>query len=265
MKNIRTPLSLLEIHATPTLEKFSEPVVAAKSAIVVDLDSGKTLFEKNAETKLPIASLTKLMTAIVARENYTLDEFVIVDEEAASQPPAKIWLLKGEQITVENLLKATLIESANDAATALAAKMGTKKFVEKMNSKATVLGLTNSSFANPVGYDDDENFSTARDLSLLAQYFLRDKFLRETAATAKAGIASTNGIVHELYSTNNLFGSYLNIRGLKTGLTEEAGECVAAIAQTKNGKNVLALVLNSPKRFQEAKALLTWAAENFRW
>ncbi|MCF7836253.1 serine hydrolase [Candidatus Gracilibacteria bacterium] len=259
------PLKVLEIHASPQLAKFSEPVIAAKAAIIIDIDSGKVLFEKNSAKRLPIASLTKLMTAVVARENYELDDFVIVSQNASQQPAAKIWLQIGEKLLVKDLLKAVLIESANDAATALAEKMGMEKFVERMNSKAQVLGLRDSSFANPVGYDDETNFSTVADLATLAKYFLRDDFLRETAATGKTGIASTSGIVHELYSTNNLFGSYLEIRGLKTGLTEEAGECLAAISRIENGKEILAIILNSPKRFQEGKALLTWAAKSFRW
>jgi D-alanyl-D-alanine carboxypeptidase (penicillin-binding protein 5/6) len=259
------PLEILEIHAAPQLAKFSEPVVTAKAAIIIDLDSGKVLFEKNSGEQLPIASLTKLMTAVVARENYSLEDFVIVSRNASKQPAAKIWLQIGEKLLVQDLLKATLIESANDAATALAEKMGMEKFVEKMNAKAKVLGLRSSSFANPVGYDDEANFSTVSDLATLAKYFLRDEFLRKIAATGKTGIASTSGIVHELYSTNNLFGSYLEIRGLKTGLTEDAGECLAAISRMENGKEILAIVLNSPKRFQEGKALLTWAAKSFQW
>lgn len=259
------PLEILEIHAAPQIEKFSEPVVDAASAIVMDLESGKVLWSKNENERLPIASLTKLMTAIVARENFKLDDIVTVSANAARQPAAKIWLHIGEKISVENLLKAVLIESANDAAVALGEKIGMENFVGKMNTKAVSLGLTNSSFSNPVGYDEENNFSTTRDLAILANYFLRDDFLRQTAATAKAGIVSTNGVHHELYSTNNLFGSYLEIRGLKTGLTDEAGQCIATIAKLENGKEVLAIVLNSPKRFQEAKSLITWAAENFRW
>ncbi|MFH1546051.1 MAG: D-alanyl-D-alanine carboxypeptidase family protein [Patescibacteria group bacterium] len=259
------PLEILEIHAAPRLAEFSQPVVRAEAALVMDLESGRILFAKNAEQKRAVASLTKLMTAIVARENYDLDEIVTVSTEAAKQPAAKIWLTVGEQISVGSLLKAILIESANDAAIALAEKMGLEKFMEKMNLKAEALGLRNSNFENPVGYDAAENFSTARDLATLAGYFLRDEVLREIAKTPRAGIAATNGIVHELYSTNNLFGTYLDIRGLKTGRTDEAGECLAAIARMENGKEILAIVLNSPKRFQETKALLTWAEKSHRW
>ncbi|MFH0776742.1 MAG: serine hydrolase [Patescibacteria group bacterium] len=258
-------LDLLEIHAAPQLEKFSEPVVAAKAALLVDLGSGKILWGKQIDEKLPIASLTKLMTAVVARENFGLGEIVSVSAEAAEQPPAKIWLAPGEQISVGNLLQGMLIESANDAAFALAGKVGSEDFVAKMNLKAAALGLAQAHFANPVGYDDEANFATARDLAILAQYFLRDEFLRNIVATQRAVIASTQGKVHPLVSTNQLFGSYLDVRGLKTGSTDEAGECVATIAHLTNGAEILAIVLNSPNRFQEAKALLTWAEKSFHW
>ncbi len=259
------PITALEIHAAPTLVKFSEPVVGAQAAIVVDLTSGKILWSKNPDEKLPIASLTKLMTAVVTRENLKQNDVVTVSAAAADQPPAKVGLRAGEKISVASLLKALLIDSANDAAVALGEKIGTEVFVGKMNAKAVALGLVNSHFANPVGYDDAANFSTTRDLATLAQYFLRDDFLRQTVATSKTGIDSADGLHHELYSTNNLFGSYLQIRGLKTGLTDAAGECVATIAEIGNGREILAIVLHSPSRFQEAKSLITWAEENFRW
>jgi serine-type D-Ala-D-Ala carboxypeptidase (penicillin-binding protein 5/6) len=262
---INPPLEILEIHGAPILAEFSQPVVKAESAIIIDLESGKILFEKNSQDRLAIASLTKMMTGVVVMENYQLEDLVVVSKDAAKQPPAKIWLSAGEKITVENLLKAALIESANDAAVALADKIGIEKFVEKMNSKASALGLTQTKFANPVGYDDENNFSTTFDLAILAQYFLQNEFLKTTVATPKTGVVSKNGILYNLYSTNNLFGSYLDIQGLKTGRTEEAGECLAAISRAENGKEILAIVLDSPKRFQEVKALLTWAEKSHHW
>jgi len=259
------PLDILEVYSQPQLISFSEPIVKAKSAIVIDLASGKILFEKNIHARLPIASLTKLMSAVIGRENYSLEDLVVVSKNASKQPPAKIWLGKGEKLLVKDLLKALLIESANDVAVALAEKMGEEEFVKKMNQKAKSLGLKNSHFANPVGYDDEENFSTTFDLAILANYVLRDEVLREIVGTPKTIIFSKTGKAHELYSTNNLFGSYLDIHGLKTGLTEEAGECLAAVAKMKNGRKILTIVLNSSGRFQEAKALITWAEKSHRW
>ncbi|MFA5351755.1 MAG: D-alanyl-D-alanine carboxypeptidase family protein [Candidatus Gracilibacteria bacterium] len=261
------PASVLEIVAPPQLRgEELAPVVKAEAALVMDVKTGSILFEKNAQTQLPIASLTKLVTALVAKENYQLNDVVVVSENADKQPPAEAHLLTGEEITVENLLKALLINSANDAATALAEKMGEEEFVVKMNDKVSKLGLLNTHFSNAVGYDEEGNYSTAYDLARLAGYFLRDDLLREIVATQSTMVASVNGgIRHQLSSTNKLYGTYLTMRGLKTGTTDEAGECFAGIAEGENGQQVLAIVLNSPSRMQEDKALLTWALTNFRW
>lgn len=253
---------LITVAAAPILTtKSVAPVIEAPSALVLDLGSGKILYEKNIHDRVAVASLTKLMTALVVRENFELNEVVTVSRLAASQEPAKIWLNAGEQITVGNLLKGLLIASGNDVAVALAEHFpgGSEKFVARMNQKARALNLKNTHFANPVGFDDPGNFSSAYDLSLLARLALRDEVLKTIFATQNGEAADVSGRnVHQLTSTNRLFGSYLDIRGLKTGSTELAGECLAAIAK-KNGRETLALVLNSPNRFQEAKVLLEWA------
>jgi D-alanyl-D-alanine carboxypeptidase (penicillin-binding protein 5/6) len=263
---ILPPASVLEIVAPPQLRgEELAPVVKAEAALIMDVKTGSILYEKNAQTKKPIASLTKLITALVVKENYQLSDTVTVSKNAAEQPPAKVWLLPGEKITVENLLKALLISSANDAATALAEKIGEEKFVKKMNEKVNKLGLLNTHFSNAVGYDAVDNYSTAYDIARLAGYFLRDDLLREIVATENTSITSVNGVKRNLFSTNKLHGTYLTMRGLKTGITDEAGECFAGIAEGANGQQVLAIVLNSPSRMQENKALLTWALTNFRW
>ena len=259
---------LIDFSPVPQLvESRPAPVVGAKAAIVLDLNSGKVLFDKNMDERKPIASLTKMMTAVIARENFALDETVTVSENAASQPPAKINLKLNEQITVENLLYAILIRSGNDAAVALAEHFGgIEIFSEKMNAKAVKLNLKNTRFANSVGYDDPENYSTVYDLALLAGYVLNDPLLKEIVSTDRATIYSADGkTAHHLVSTNVLFNSYLDIRGLKTGSTEEAGECFAAIARAEDGRETLAIVLDSPNRFQEVKVLLEWANSSHHW
>lgn len=243
------------------------PVVQAASAIIYDLGTGKILYEKNAYRSRYVASLTKLMTAVVARENYQLDESVIISRTASEQPAAKVWLRAGEQISVRGLLAGALIESGNDAAYALAEHFGKiEDFVAQMNTKAKMLGLKNTHFSNPVGFDSPNNYSSAYDLAILSSYVLRDPVLREIAETQRLEIFDTSGnISHKLLSTNILFNSYLDIRGLKTGSTKDAGECLAAVARTPEGRNILAIVLASPNRFQEAKSMLEWAHLNYRW
>lgn len=244
------------------------PIVVAPTALVIDLDSGVSLYEKSADVERPIASLTKLMTAIVVREQYRLDDVVTVSRAASLVEPAKAWLQAGEKITVRELLAALLIASANDAALALAEHFpgGTDAFVAAMNAKATALNLHHTHFANPIGFDDVGHYSTARDLSVLASYVLRDTLIAALVATDKAVAHSLDGrLTHPLTSTNKLFGTYLDVRGLKTGSTPEAGECLAALARNSRGVDVLAIVLDSPDRFQEAKVLLEWANTAHRW
>lgn len=259
--------NLIDFSPAPQLIAPSPaPVINAKAAIVFDLGSGKVLYEKNADKRLPIASLTKLMTVVVARENFSLDEVVTISENAANQPPAKIWLKPGEKISVEDLIKTALIRSGNDATVALAEHSNDlENFVAQMNEKAITLGLQNTHFTNPVGYDDPKNYSTVYDLALLASYVLRDPLLKNIAAQNRETIFSTENRAYHLASTNVLFGSYLDIRGLKTGSTEEAGACFAAMAKSEDARETLAIVLDSPNRFQEAKVMLEWAESNFRF
>lgn len=262
----------LELISTAPVPQFvadhPAPVVSATAVLVYDLGSGKVLYEKNAHARLPVASLTKLMTAVIVRENFALDDIVTVSAEASAQPPAKVWLRRGEQITVKNLLPALLIKSGNDAAIALAEHFqgGISAFIRQMNIKAGLLGLKNTHFANPVGYDDEHGYSSAYDLAILSGYLLNDVFLREIVGTQRRVVADTiRSVAHALVSTNILFNSYLDIHGLKTGSTEEAGECLAVISRTTAGRDILAIVLDSSNRFQEGKLLLEWASTNFKW
>jgi D-alanyl-D-alanine carboxypeptidase (penicillin-binding protein 5/6) len=246
------------------------PIVNAKSALVYDLGSGKVLFEKSAHTRRPVASLTKLATALTVREHFDLTEIVTVSENAAAQPPAKVWLRPGEKISVEALLNALLIESGNDAAIALSEHFpgGQTEFVKAMNIKIESLNLKNTHFANPVGYDDEagQNYSSAYDLAIIGNAVLSDPVLQAIVGTHRRIVTDEiQSVAHPLVSTNILFNSYLNIQGLKTGSTDAAGECVAAIARLESSHEVLAIVLDSPNRFQEAKNLLEWANRNFRW
>lgn len=237
------------------------PVVEAKAALAVDLNSSQILFEKNIDEPLPIASLTKLMTALIVRANFTLDQIISINPTATQAPPAKIWLHAYEKLTVRDLLLGLLIRSANDVATAFAAELGQQYFVELMNAKKNQLGLSRTHFSNPAGFDSAENFSTAREVALLAQAFWRDDFLQEIVGKSAATIYSIDGrFRHDFFSTNKLFDSFLDIQGLKTGSTEDAGNCFAGVARLSNGHEILALVLDSPDRFQEVKNILAFFA-----
>lgn len=318
---------LLETTAVP--EKREEniaPFIEAKAAIVVDLNNGLILYEKNIYEPLPIASLTKLMTTTIILEENDPTEVVTVSKNVSQTPGSKIWLAEGEKITVENLLYASLINSANDAAMALAEHNSgsIEAFVTKMNNRAQELGLINTTFINPTGLDEDaplqvtsptekfknpisettpdktnntdkqdpseesesdavdsantnlhttlngsnilSNYSTAYDLTLLGRYAYGKSFVRRAVTKKELEIASTNEVLtHKLKNTNELLDSYLNVLGLKTGTTDEAGECLIAIIENEDGNNILTIVLNSPARYTETKLLADWTFRTYIW
>jgi len=261
---INLPVSMIPVKKITAIE----PVIEADAAIIVDYDSGEVLYEKNTNEKLQIASITKLMTVIVALEEGNLEDVVTVSGEAARTEGSKVWLYSGERITLRNLLKAALIHSGNDAAVAIAQHIAgdVPSFVEKMNAKASELNLYSTNFANPIGFDNVKNYSTVRDLSQLALVAYRDPFIKDTVKIESTTIASTNGEQsHDLKSTNQLLSSFLHVLGLKTGHTEAAGLCFVSVIDNERGNKVVTVVLNSPDRFKETKMLATWAFRNYIW
>ncbi|MCA9373643.1 D-alanyl-D-alanine carboxypeptidase [Candidatus Peregrinibacteria bacterium] len=270
---------LLEATAVPIKkEQNIAPVINAKAALVVDLKNGYILYEKNIHESLPIASLTKLMTTTIVLEENSLDEIATISDYTASTEGKKTWLASGEKITVENLLFAALIDSANDAAVALAEHNAgsVEAFVEKMNKKATDLGLLSTRFTNPTGLDEDNpgddpehprgNYSSAYDLALLGRYAYGKSFVRRAVSKKELEVASTNeAIQHKLTNTNELLGSYLKVLGLKTGTTDLAGECLITVIQNDQGNDILTVVLNSPSRFNETKLLADWTFRTYTW
>ncbi len=264
------PATVLTAHPIPTHDGIHiAPIVEATSAIVVDLDTGMVLFEKNPYEKLPFASITKLMTAIVVMEENEMDEVVTVSGNSAQTGGSRIWLLSGETIRLKDLLYAILIHSGNDAAIALAEHNAESVdgFVEKMNAKAQMLGLYDTSFSNPIGFDDEKNYSTVHDLALLGRYAFRKDFVRHAVGIQNMEVSSVNGRhKHELKNTNKLLGKdYFNVKGLKTGSTDLAGLCFVSVAENDNGNRVMTIVLNSPDRFRETKILIDWTFRAFKW
>lgn len=276
-------------------EKNIAPVIEAKSAIVVDINNGIILYEQNIHEPLPIASLTKLMTTTIVIEENDPKETVTVTKNAAQTEGSKAWLAEGEKITIENLLYASLINSANDAAVALAEHNAdsVENFVKKMNTRSKELGMMSTSFVNPTGLDEDptetennqnsennddeksqnlpeqseyQNISTAYDLTLLARYAYGKSFIRRAVIKKELEISSINEVLkHQLKSTNELLDSYLPVLGLKTGTTDTAGECLIAIIENPEGNDIMTIVLNSPSRYKETKVLADWALRTYTW
>lgn len=261
---------LLSAHVVPVKNiQAVMPVIEAKSALVLDVDSNVILFEKAIHEPMPMASLTKIMTALLILENHRLDEVVTVDHDYSGvDVGVRIWLHQYEKITVGDLLIGLLVPSGGDAALALASyHSGTvDAFVSAMNARATTLGMTRTRFTNPIGLDDDGHYSTAHDLALLTKQALRNADFRRIVRMPNATVSSTNGrIAHRFESTNALLNSYLNILGVKTGTTDGAGASLINLARNGQGREILAIVLNSPQRFQENKRLIDWSFRNFTW
>lgn len=252
----------------------SVPNASAKALFVWDVASGYPLYEENADEAVPVASVTKLMTTVIALEHFKLDDVVTIPARAVRVEGSKTQLRTGEKITIEALLKALLIQSGNDAAYALAEHLGYDTFMAAMNEKASLLGLAGTHFADPAGLDD-AGYSTARDLGILGAYALRYDLIRGIARLTEASVYSTDGrIEHRLETSNRLIKAdhplfMPEATGLKTGFTYAAGHCLVASA-TKDGHTLVSVVLGTTEETTEASAkesrkLLGWAFEHFTW
>lgn len=245
--------------------------VSAKSAVVLDVETNTVLYSKNSDENLPIASLTKVMTALVVLDNVDLNEDVIISRNAFNTKGSKNGLAVGEKISVENLLKIMLVSSNNIAATALAEHTGgnMNNFIKLMNEKANLIGLENTKFLNPSGLDDikEDNISTAYEMAQLVDYALEKPLIWEVLRIQKITVTSIDGkIEHRLKNTNLLLGKLKNITGGKTGLTDDAGQClVLIVGDPENNHRIISVVLNANDRFSETEKLVKWVFGNYQW
>ena len=237
----------------------------ASASVIYDTGSGTNLLEKDISTPKPIASLAKLMTALVIMESHKPNEVVTVGKLPALGPEdQKLGLVEGEEITVGELLKAILIYSANDAANALAIydSGSVEDFSKKMNDKAKLWGMTNSNFDEPSGLSS-KNTSTPKDLIKLASVLSTNQTFKEITSTANSKIFNQDGKAYNLTTTNKILGSG-GVVGMKTGYTLDAGQCLITAVE-RNGRRIITVVLNSPDRFQENKNMIEWAFNNHIW
>jgi serine-type D-Ala-D-Ala carboxypeptidase (penicillin-binding protein 5/6) len=234
-----------------------KPDVAARAWVLTDLRSGDFLAGEDASRKLPIASTTKIMEAIVVLENGDLDEEVTVSRDAASYAtPAysNVGLLPGDTLSVRELLMAALISSGDDAAYALAehvgggGQAGVNRFVEMMNEEAETLGLESTHFENPVGLDEKEHYSSARDLATMARVAMQDPEFRDIVSTEYARIYTPDREI-PLASTNELLFSYRPATGIKTGTTPAAGESLVSSASLGDESYVCVILDSREERF----------------
>ncbi|MCS7066684.1 MAG: D-alanyl-D-alanine carboxypeptidase [Fimbriimonadales bacterium] len=236
------------------------PTVQARSAILVEASTGQVLFGKNPDLPLPPASLTKMMTALLVLERCGLEEQVTASKRAVDAKASTMHLQEGEQVSVRDLLYALLLRSANDAATALAehAAGSVESFVQLMNEKARELGATRTHFTNPHGLHDPRHRSTARDLALIARYAMENPQFRAIVRQREAVIArSIKQDETLMVSKAKFLELYPWAEGIKTGFTRQAGFCFAGAA-SKEGRRLIAVVLNSPQREQDTIALMEY-------
>lgn len=241
-----------------------------QAAILVDEDSGTVLYEKNADEQRPIASITKVMTLLLTFQaleegKIHLDDVVPVSEHAYSMGGSQIWLEPGEQMTLNDMLKAICVSSANDAAVAVAEFVGGSEpaFVQMMNERAAELGMTSTHFENACGLDQEGHLSSARDVAIMS----REMLLHHTEVRDYCSIwtDTLRDGATQLVNTNKLLKSYSGITGLKTGTTSKAGVCISASAE-RNGLRLIAVVLGSAsgkERFEVATTLLDYGFANY--
>lgn len=236
------------------------PTLTAQAWILVDVDSGIVLAQSNADEVRAMASVTKVMTAIVVMENAELDEVVRITPTAAAIGESEIGLVTGEVWTVDALLNALLIRSGNDAAVALAEHVGgsVAGFADLMNARAAELGLENSAFKNPHGLDEDGHHSTARELVVIAEEALQYPELRTMVATRLISFRpDPSGVARDAENTNKLLGVYPGVSGMKTGTTNQAGRVLISLHE-RNGRTLIGVVMASEDHFEDSRRLLDW-------
>ena len=236
-----------------------------RAVCLIDQDTGTVLYEKNADQQMPIASITKVMTLLLTFEaihdgRLTLDTLVPVSEHAYHMGGSQIWLEPGEQFTLDEMIKAICVSSANDAAVAVAELVGGSEqgFVQMMNDRAAELGMTNTTFHNACGLDTEGHLSTARDVAIMSRQILTT--CPEVLHYTGIWTDTLRGGATQLVNTNKLLRRYNGITGLKTGTTSGAGVCISASA-TRDGLNLIAVVLGAPSskdRFEAATTLLDY-------
>lgn len=240
-------------------------LVSASGVYILDLPSNVVMYEKNKKLRFLPASTTKIATALVALDKYNPDDVLTVKTIVGNG--RTMGLVQNEKITFESLLYGSLVHSANDASYTIAENYpgGVEAFVVMMNKKATELNLSDTHFNNPIGFDDDENYTTPQDLAKLAKYALNNKLFTKIVGTRSITVSdSTYTYFHDLRNVNELLGKVSGVSGVKTGFTDNAREVLVTEVK-KNGRAVLFVVLKSQDRFGDTEKLINWVFGNFEW
>lgn len=252
MKKILILLLTLIFIPVVKAEEVEDLASNAKSAIMIEASTGEILFQKNADEKLPPASMTKMMSMLLIMEeiekgNLKWDETITASENASSMGGSQIFLEPGEKMTVTELLKGIAIASGNDATVAMAERIaGTEEaFVKKMNEKAKELGLKNTNFVTSTGLDADNHYSSAHDMALIAKELVKHEKILEFTGTYEDYLRTDSSSPFWLVNTNRLVRFYSGVDGLKTGFTNTAGYCLTSTAK-RDGMRLITVVMNEP-------------------
>ena len=255
--------SLLLQSVTLFCHAEGELSLSAKSAVLLDADSGAVLYEQNARERMGMASTTKIMTALTVVRLTDTDRVVSIPAEAVGTEGSSVYLCAGEKLTVEQLLYALLLSSANDAAVALAIVCAgsVDAFAEHMNAYARELGLVDTNFVNPHGLYDDDHYTTAYDLALISREALRVDLLADVFATYKKQIPFDGEDGKRLLVNHNkLLNTYDGAIGMKTGFTKKTGRCLVSAAR-RDGLTLIAVTLSAPDDWRDHTAMLDYGFE----
>ncbi len=242
----------------------AEPPVSAESALLMDRESGRVLWAKEAHRARPMASVTKIMTALLALEMGDLGERVVISPGAAQTTGSSIWLEQGEEKSLEELLYGLMLCSGNDAAVAIAEQLAgsVENFALLMTGRARQLGAVNSNFTNPHGLPDEEHYSTAYDLALISCRALEDQIFQRIVSTGCQVITWPGHEGRYLNNQNRLLEMYPGADGIKTGWTRKAGRCLAGSA-TRNGWQLVAVVLDAPQMWEDVVWLFDYGYRTY--
>ncbi|WP_068671970.1 D-alanyl-D-alanine carboxypeptidase family protein [Oceanobacillus sp. Castelsardo] len=238
------------------------PGVSANNAVLIEQSTGRVLFEKEAHSQESIASITKIMTAIIAIESGKMEEKATVSRDAIYTEGSSIYLEQGERMTLEDLVYGLMLRSGNDAAVAIAEHVGgsLEGFVYLMNEKAKWLGMANTHFDNPHGLDSDTHYSSAYDMAILTQYAMNNEKYREISGTTSY---KSDGRTYSWINKNKLLTQYYEYcTGGKTGFTKKTGRTLVSTA-SKDGMDLIAVTLNAPDDWKDHMSLFEWGFENF--
>lgn len=275
MKNFTVFLLIVLIFFNDNIfakEPEYEPNIVAQGAILMDYKTGRVLWAKNEHTPLAMASTTKIMTAIIAIENKSLEDKVIVSKKAQNTPPVKMFLKEGEEIRLKDLLYALMMQSSNDAAVAIAEYVGgdVETFCQMMTNKAKEIGTKDTIFRTPNGLDSLDHHSTAYDMALISRYTLNNKEFTDIINTKNTSF-KTSRTNYNIINKNRLLYEFDGANGIKTGYTGKAGHCFVGSA-TKNDMTLISVVLASgwgnkgkSQKWIDTKSILNYGFNNFKY